>query len=506
MKISAHRDRLTTGFARETAIAALALAGSMLLALGPAPAAAQSGTNADQNTGDRPNFVIITTDDMNWDSVGAFGSEVPNITPNIDRLAKQGMRFNRAHVTTSVCVPTREAMFTGTWPHNNGSNVGFFGVRENVPTMHAQLQEAGYFTGQVGKEHLNPRDEFPTDYRTREIKEMHYGRYPELYRKYFAEALTKARKSGKPFMIHVGLFDPHAPYAGHDHLGPHGQGDLRSGDTPPAPVPRKVKPENVTLPDYADEIPFSDKEYLADYYSSVYRADISVGHVMDLLKKRGFAKNTVVIFLSDHGWMLGTHGKLTLYPDGTKTPLIVRWPGVTKPGSVDRTHFINMMDLTPTVLDIAGLPDNGADVPARTFRPLLEGESQSGRDRVFTEYNGGYSGKPMRFFHPERAVQDGKRLYYFRPHMVDGSDWHKHKNAELEEFYDLTEDPHAVNNVIDDPQYQDEVAKYRQMLYEHLRRTDDPAAKALRNVDSPQKLKQWMKQQKQKVKEKDESG
>ena len=481
-------------------------AGAAALAAGQ-PFAAPRGRQVDS-----PNVLIITTDDMNWDSAGAFGNPIPNITPHIDRLAEEGMRFGRAHVTTPVCVPAREAMFSGTWPHKNGSNAGFFALRPEITTLHEQMKAAGYFIGQVGKEHLNPGGSFPKDYRAGPQKDLRKGRFPGRYRTYTEECLEAAHASGRPFFVHVGIMDPHRPFAGRDHLGPEGEGALRGGNGPPAPFSRKIRPEEVPLPPYADLIEGDARAVLADYYTSVHRADESVGAVMAAFRQSEYEKeNTVVIFITDHGWLMADRGKLTLYPDGTRSALIVRWPGVATEGAVDREHFINLMDLTPTVIDISGAPES-PDVAAEatSFRPLLEGASQDGRERVFTELNGGYGDAPMRFFQPERAVQDARRLYYFRPHLYDGAGTRMHDDdnqapgdEQVEELYDLTRDPHAAgSNLAADPEHRQELRAYRARLLEHLRRTDDPAAWALARVDSRKALAQFMAEQRRLVKTK----
>ena len=160
---------------------------------------------------DRLNVLFITVDDMNRDSVGVYGAKVPGTTPNIDRLASEGLRFEHAHVTVAICQPTRAVWMTGRYPHNSGA-LGFDEIRTGVPTLPETLRHNGFYTGILGKiPHVVPSRENAFEYR-RQREEMHYGRSADLYGRFVAEFLREARRSDRPFFFMVNTDDPHRPF------------------------------------------------------------------------------------------------------------------------------------------------------------------------------------------------------------------------------------------------------------------------------------------------------
>src|SRR5512137_1162989 len=161
------------------------------------------------------NVLFITADDMNYNTLGVTGCLTPGITPNLDRLASQGVRFVNAHVTVAVCQPSRECLMTGRYPHRNGAT-GFYPVRPEVPTLIESLKAAGYQLGIMAKiPHLKPDAKFPWDYRY-DAGELGQGRDPALYYRYSKEFFAAAKQSGKPFFLMANSQDPHRPWAGSD--------------------------------------------------------------------------------------------------------------------------------------------------------------------------------------------------------------------------------------------------------------------------------------------------
>ena len=155
--------------------------------------------------------MFITLDDMNRDSVGVYGSKVKGTTPNIDKLAKQGLRFEHGHVSIAICMPTRAVWMTGRYPHNSGA-LGFTKIKPDVPTLPETLQGNGYMTGILGKtEHVVPSRQEAFGYR-RDRSEMDNGRSQELYGKFTAEFLGQVKKADKPFFLMVNSHDPHRPF------------------------------------------------------------------------------------------------------------------------------------------------------------------------------------------------------------------------------------------------------------------------------------------------------
>ncbi|MGB2824181.1 MAG: sulfatase [Phycisphaerae bacterium] len=468
------------------------LTGSAAMAAAPGLAAAAAGT---QMPG-RPNFLFITADDMNWDSVGVYGCKVPGITPNIDKLAAEGLRFQRAHITIAVCQPCRQVLMTGRYPHRNGG-MGFYGIRQEAPTLQETLKRGGYFQGIFGKvPHLAPAGRFPWDVIVN-AGQLRNGRGPELYGKATADFLAKARAAGKPFFLMANSHDPHRPFVGAGRT----RKKARPGAAQEAPGASRVyQPAEVVVPAFLPDIPNVRKE-VAQYFSSVRRCDETVGAVLSALAKSPLADNTLVMFLSDNG-MAFPFSKTNCYLSSTRTPWICRWPGRIKPGTVDSEHFISGIDFMPTILAAAGVaPPEGMD--GKSFLPLLTGGRQAGREEVFTVFHETSARKkyPMRCLQDRRfgyiynAWADGKTA--FRNESQAGLSMNAMKAAAEtdksiaarvklflyrvpEELYDFENDPAALKNLVDDPKHKDVLKKMRARALAVMAEKEDPLAPTFR--------------------------
>jgi N-sulfoglucosamine sulfohydrolase len=327
------------------------------------------------------NILLVTADDLAYNSVGAFGCQVPGITPNIDRLAGQGIRFTHAHVNTPVCQPCRQSWLTGRFPHNNGAE-GFEPIDEDVPTLPELLHQAGYLNGILGKEiHHQPVERFFWDFipfRTEidSVWRKGHSRDPDLFYRYSAQFFKRAKDQEKPFFLIANSHDPHRPFVGSRN------DTLTWGDNMP-PVTRQFATHEVEMLGYLPDIEKVRKE-VAQYYGSVYRCDQNIGAVLNALRESGLEKNTLVIFLSDHGAAF-PFSKAQCYLNSSKTPLIVKWPGTISPGSVDSSHFVSGIDLMPTLMEIAGLP-RVPGLDGRSFLPLLHQEEQEDRDYAYSSF------------------------------------------------------------------------------------------------------------------------
>lgn len=464
-----------------------------------------------EKTDRKPNILLITADDMNFDSPGCYGSSVPGITPHIDRLASEGMRFSHAHVNIAVCQPCRQSLMTGRYAFRHGGE-GFNPIWIDVPTLGEQMRAAGYRNGILGKErHLKPEGKFCMDY-VRGEKELSsglgIGRDPARYKAFAGEFFTQARAGGKPFFLMANAHDPHRPFAGSAAEEKNWGADLPE-------VRRRINEPEVTVPGFLPEIADVRKE-IAQYYTSVYRCDEVVGAVLEALDESGFREDTVVMFMSDNG-MSFPFAKANCYLNSTRTPWIVRWPGKVRAGSVNRRDFISAIDFMPTALEIAGLAQvEGMD--GRSFLPLLRGESQAGRESVFTEFHETFAKNR----YPMRCVQTARFGYIYnfwpdgRTRMVmdstGGLSFRAMKeaareNTEIdarvrlfsyrvpEEFYDLERDPDALENLIDDPRYSDEIKKFRGKLEAYMAESGDPALDAFRNREDPGAIARFMREQ-----------
>jgi len=449
-----------------------------------------SNAEDDSKATDPINILFITADDLNYNSVGCYGCTIPNITPNIDRLAEQGMLFEHGFVNIAVCQPCRQSIMTGQYPHRNGAP-GFDPIAPDVPTLQEQLNKAGYLNGILGKEkHLKPMERYCWDLCITEgelASGIGIGRDPERYYRYASEFIARAKKENKPFFLMANSHDPHRPFAGSDQ-------EMRAWGADLPKFTRKILPDDVTVPGFLFDLPEVRLE-MAEYYTSVHRCDQTVGAVLKALEDGGASKNTIVMFISDNG-MSVPFAKSNCYLNSNKTPWIVRWPDHIKPGSVDRTHFISGIDYMPTILDVLNLPQvPGMD--GSSFLPILCGEEQKHRTAVFTEYNKIFAGTkfPMRCVQTDRYGYivnfwaDGK--FRIRGEAMSGrtfsamnqaasTDENLAKRLDLyiyrtpEELYDFETDPDGLVNLIDDPNLRHEKERLKKLLHAEMRRSQDP--------------------------------
>lgn len=440
-----------------------------------------------------PNILFITVDDMNADSIGVFGCEVEDITPNLDRLAGQGMRFEHAHVQAPNCTPSRNVFQTGRYPHNSGVE-GFYDVEPDYPILPDLLKEKGYRTGVWGKvADTTPRSNYAWD---KVINTFGKGslKNADAVGAETLKFINESQAEDKPFYLVMNLSDPHHPLFGSKASQKKGY-DLY-------PPSRIYTEKEVTVPGFLPDIPGVRKE-ITRYFNSVRRADDIVGAIFQALEKSGQADNTLVVFISDHG-MPFPFAKTNLYRHSTRTPWMVRWPGIVKAGSFDGEHMISAIDFMPTILDACDI-DLPAGLDGRSFLPLLKGGTQENRDRVFTEYheNAGGIRNPMRAVETKRygyifsPWSDGKRLFKSAtlhsesykamkqsgdPEIAERVEFFNHRC--VEEFYDYEKDPDALHNLIDNPEYADVIKGMRAEMEQWMEETGDEALDVFQHRNS----------------------
>ncbi len=438
----------------------------------------------------RPNVLLITVDDMNWDSVGVFGSRLRDVTPNIDRFASEGMTFRRAHVSVAVCQPSRQSLLTGLYPHNNGGE-GFEPIRPSVTTLIELLDRVSYRLGILSKaSHVAPASEFPWDTRI-DASALAQGRNPEDFYRETRTFMQQAIDESRPFFLMANSNDPHRPYHGSDQEA--GRYSQAVRDTFAVPS-RVYASDEVPVPGFLPDLPDIRRE-IAQYYSSCRRADDSVGRILDALDDVGARDNTIVVFLSDNGIAV-PFAKTNVWFHSTRTPLIVRWPGVVTPGAVDVTHFIVGTDLMPTLLEAIGV-EHSLSLDGSSFLPLLRGETQPGRDRSVTVFHETAAGRryEMRALQGTRhgyifnAWSDGRTV--FRNESQNGLTWTAMTLAgrsspaiqarvdhfsfrQPEEFYDYSTDSDALNNLASQPEHAVDIVEARNELLAWMARTRDP--------------------------------
>ena len=326
----------------------------------------------------RPNIVLIIADDLGCEDVGAFGHPTLR-TPNIDRLAREGMRFDRAFVTASSCSPSRSSLITGRYPHSTDAEQLHWPLPAAQVTFVDLLRAAGYWTGSAGKWHLGGDAKRRFD----DVREADPAGYSLAAGAKAADAkitmaksgdiqsgctdwvpLLRARPRDRPFFAWLAALDPHRDYEENISARP-------------------TRPEDVVVPRQIPDTPAVRHE-LALYYDEIERLDRFVGVVLAELDAQGVADNTLVVFLSDNGRPF-PRDKTTVFDTGIKTPLIVRWPGPVAPGSTC-AQLTSTVDLAPGFLAAAGLPA-AKTMQGVSFLPLLADARTPIRREIFAEQN-----------------------------------------------------------------------------------------------------------------------
>ncbi|HIQ22866.1 MAG TPA: DUF4976 domain-containing protein, partial [Planctomycetes bacterium] len=485
----------------------------------------------------RPNILFIYCDDHAWQAISAYQEVSPyrlrlNETPNIDRLAREGMRFDNCFVTNSICGPARAVIQTGKYSHLNRffcNGDRFDGHQQTFPKL---LRRAGYQTAVVGKwhlgEHMAPQGyEYsevligqgpyynPTMLRDADGDGRHDGRVrhtgytTDIITDLALQWLKTKRDPDRPFMLMLQHKAPHrnwqpAPrhlklYDGVTIPEPDTLFDDYRGRGTPARTqdmtiaatmnerdlklvpPRGLTPQQRAAWDAAYEpkneafrkanlsgrelVRWKYQRYMKDYLRCVAAVDENLGRVLRYLDESGLAENTVVIYTSDQGFFLGEHGwfdKRWIYQESLRTPLLVRWPGVVKQGSVNR-DIVSNLDFAETFLDIAGV-DIPEDMQGRSLVPLLRGQTPADWRQSFYyhyyEFPGAHSVRR------HYGVASGRhKLIHFYPHPWDPNpvdEW---------ELYDLQSDPKELKSVYGQPDYADvqrrletELARLRRQL------------------------------------------
>ncbi len=392
---------------------------------------------------------MITADDLGC-QLSCYG-EKRFSTPRLDALAAEGVRFENFYVAQSSCSPSRAALLTGRWPHQNGQ-VGLahlgFRLHPGQPNMTRLLKDAGYRTGIIGKLHVEPVADFPWDWMPAREK-MAAGRTREVrwVANQSREFIASAKAAGKPFFYYVNFFDPHGPYV---------PGVNQVDGFPERPL-------NVDT--LAESYPMgagdggSAKESSVMVANTIRRLDAGIGLLLEELKLAGVAENTVVVFLGDNGLPV-QRGKTTSYEQGVRVPLLVRWPGVTKAGQV-RRELVSALDLMPTIMGAAsvGAP---AGLAGQSITALLRGESVPWREFLFTEMN--YHVPDT--FKPQRTVRDVRHKLLLNLDPTGGQP--------AVELFDLETDPGERKNLADDRTLAATRARLEQALRQWQRDSGDP--------------------------------
>ncbi len=405
----------------------------------------------------RPNVIVFIADDMAVDDCGAYGH--PHIrTPHIDALARDGMRFTNAFLTTSSCSPSRCSILTGRYPHATGAHQLHLPLPGDRVTFVERLKQSGYFTASAGKWHLGSAT---------------VPKFDVVHPKQNTWVQTlKDRPRDRPFFLWFAFVDPHRPYR-------------------PGAIPRPHSATDVRVPPFLPDVAETRKD-LALYYDEIARLDGVVGRVLAELENQRQADNTVVVFLSDNGRPF-PRCKTTLYDSGIKTPLLIRFPGTVKPGSLCRS-VVSSVDLAPTVLELAGVQPPRS-LQGRSFKALLTRPEKMIRRYAYAEHNWhdfddhGRSVHSTRFNYirnyytdiPGTPPADAVRSLTFQAmrRLRDAGKLDANQRGcftvprSAEELYDLASDPHELKNLAADPKFADVLGEMREALATWQRETAD---------------------------------
>lgn len=425
----------------------------------------------------RPNILLLVGE-THSPILGCYGAPVK--TPNLDKLASEGTRFQYAYVCQSGSSPSRASVFTGLYPHQHGqvglATWNYSMYQENTPNFVNDLKKSGYMTGIIGKIHVNPESAFDFD-----MWEIHGGNRArnelESYTKY-AEQFIKA--SEKPFFLQISYADAHVPF-------------LRQVDGRPA---NPLNGKDVDVLPYIGISSDSLKQNTADYYNCIMRLDEYIGDLIVKLKESGKYENTIIVYIGDHGEDI-IRGKRTCYEGGLRIPFIISWPGIGK-SSVVYNGLVSTIDLYPTFMEASGNPIPEY-LPGKSLIPAIKGDKKPVREYLFAEFNVHSNYDP----YPQRTVRDSKYklIYNLCPeytnpgydytigHLVDRPDFEAAlkfapkniieayttmKDPPEFELYDLTKDPYEWDNLAYEPEFAAILEKYKKVIVDWQKETNDP--------------------------------
>lgn len=409
---------------------------------------------------ERPNFLILITDDQRYDALSVVQKEQRERarfpwfqTPNLDRLASEGVRFRNAFVVNSLCAPSRAVMLTGRYNHLNGVASNFRPFPTENVTYATLLRQAGYTTAYFGKWHMDAQSDRPGfDDFASFVGQGRYFDCPFLVRgeqistvgwvddvttEFAIRFIKEQIKADKPWLVVVGFKTPHGPFTPPERAKTRFEGCLAkrppnfAARPPYLPGPRPQQPVAASS---EPEVPVN-----LDYFRCISAVDDCVGQLLTALEESGLAGDTVVIFQSDNGFYLGEHGlgdKRSAYEESLRIPLIARYPRSIPKGQV-RDEMVLNLDLAPTILDFAGV-EIPQEMQGRSWRPLAEGKQIPWRTSWLYEY---FAEKQRNSRVPDIVAvrTESAKLITYPGH----DDW--------TELYDLKNDPYETRNLYCEP-------------------------------------------------------
>lgn len=489
----------------------------------------------------RPNIVIIVSDDHAYQTISAYGSKLMQ-TPNIDRIANEGVLFKKAYVTNSICGPSRAVILTGKYSHKNGfkdNEHSSFDGSQN--TFIKELTRAGYETAWIGKWHLETQPQgfsfwqilpgqgsyYNPDFLMMDGSRKRFDGYVANVVEDVAENWLAGRDKLKPFCLVIGhknthrtwipdttdlgMFDtvnfrlPENFYDNYANREAARVQDMTIDKTmllgydlkmlsysksKESAIERMNAAQRAEFDAYYQPIEADLKvrslsgnaltewkyqRYMRDYLSTAASLDRNIGRTLDYLDKNNLVNNTIVIYVSDQGFYMGEHGwfdKRFMYEESFRTPMMMRYPEVVKPGTVNDDMVMNL-DIAPTVLAAAGVAIP-KDMQGKSFLPMLANKKAKGRKAMYYHYyeNGEHA------VSPHFGISNGRyKLIRFYT-RVDG--W---------ELYDMKKDAAEMRNVYGQPGYEKITAKMKKQLAALINQYEDEEAKKILNTETREPLK-----------------
>ena len=406
------------------------------------------------NAADKPNIVFINADDLTHRDLGCYGGQAH--TPNIDKLATEGMRFTRCFQTAPMCSPTRHNIYTGLYPVKSGAYPNHTFAKDGTKSIVHYLKPLGYRVALSGKTHISPKGVFPFEYSGQKNN-------PDIAA--IDKLMTESRDAGAPFCLFACSNEPHSPW--------------NKGDA------SRYPPEKIELPPYLVDTPETRQGY-SKYLAEITYYDGQVGEILALLDKHGLADNTLVMVTSEQGNSM-PFAKWTLYDSGLQTALIARWPGKIE-ASATTDAMVEYVDLVPTFVEAAG----GEPAPfldGKSMLPVLFGETDEHKEFVYgimttrgvINHPGHYGIRSVRSEKFKLIVNLTPEVKFTNactksPEFVswvakaeagDPAAAERVKRYQVRpgiELYDVTKDPLEWENLADNPEYAPEIEKLRVKL------------------------------------------
>ena len=439
------------------------------------------------NAGKKPrNVVFILSDDHRYDFMGFLNKPKFLKTPNMDRMAREGAYIKYATVSTALCSPSRASILTGQFAHRHGVVDNNSRVPAGTRFFSQDLQKAGWQTAFMGKWHMGhasdePRPGFhkwisfkgqgvyfnPTfNIDGKRVKRQ--GHVSDLLTEYALDWLKNERDQDKPFLLYLshkavhGMFEPAKRHLGkYDDVKLEYPKSMANTEENYKGKPRWVKEQRNSWHGvdhmYHGQMDFDT--FYRRYCETLLSVDESIGRVIKYLEGNNLAEDTLVMYMGDNGFVFGEHGlidKRHMYEESMRVPFLAWCPGMIEPGSVIE-ELIQNIDIAPTVMDVAGLgtPER---MDGQSFLPILQGKKTPWRDNAFYEY---YWERNFPHTPTTHGVRTNRYKYI-----------HYHGIWDIDELYDLRNDPEEMNNLIDSPEHQDLIKQLNNRMFEWLEKSD----------------------------------